>query len=250
MTGKFLFIGGIFQISPIRRTVFQTFLLFTHCQEQWVRKVSKGKRFFKLFFIWKKSFNRSKPTCRWTATTVNCPAQSGLVPKNEVLFKRFLQHPKLKNFEVFVTAPNLQIWRSRGKVTAVSRLRDYAKSNSNKNREGKNPRVGESEVLSAHHICTESFKRRTVFQTFLYLKEKFQKKQTNVPLDRYDRQLSRTKIICFHKCGTPEKTLATPKIKKFEALIAAPNLQIWRSRGKATAVSRLRDYAKIQFKQK
>ena len=31
------------------------------------------------------------------------------------------------------------------------------KPNSSKNREGKNPRVGEYEVLSAHHICTESF---------------------------------------------------------------------------------------------
>ena len=70
------------------------------------------------------------------------------------------------------------------------------KSNSSENREGKNPRVGESEVLSAHHtepkvsacdtvglfetaICAEASGRAArspaSFVTFLSGKEKFEK---------------------------------------------------------------------------
>ena len=79
-------LSGRFEKLPDKENDFSNFSLFK-------RKVSK----------------EVNDLAQVDRATVNCPAQRGVVSGNAVCLKRLWQHPKLKNFEASVTAPNLQI---------------------------------------------------------------------------------------------------------------------------------------------
>ena len=73
-------------------------------------------------------------------------------------------------------------------------------------------------------VCKNFFLKKGKRLTFLCLKEKLQKKQTNVPLDRGDRQVSRMKMIWSPRYGAFQMAVSTPEINEFRGLLAAPIL--------------------------